>query len=62
MMVATNRELSEHPEILESCDYLLPCPTARTDFMLRDIVASQVSISSDINNINASPGDEGDEA
>ncbi|EEQ98857.1 conserved hypothetical protein [Perkinsus marinus ATCC 50983] len=42
MMVATNRELSEHPEILESCDYLLPCPTARTDFMLRDIVASQV--------------------
>ncbi|KAF4663683.1 hypothetical protein FOZ61_001444 [Perkinsus olseni] len=42
MMVVTNRELSEHPEILESCDYLLPCPTARTDFMLRDIVASQI--------------------
>ncbi|KAF4673706.1 hypothetical protein FOL47_010187 [Perkinsus chesapeaki] len=42
MMVATNRELNEHPEILDACDYLLPCPTARADFMLRDIVANQV--------------------
>lgn len=43
MMCATLREITEHPEILDCTDYLLPSPTRRHDAALRELVARQVN-------------------
>ena len=42
MMCATLREITEHPEILDVTDYLLPFPTRRHDAALREIVGSSL--------------------
>eukprot|EP00930_Biecheleria_cincta_P003688 TRINITY_DN104616_c0_g1_i1.p1 TRINITY_DN104616_c0_g1~~TRINITY_DN104616_c0_g1_i1.p1 ORF type:complete len:253 (+),score=44.32 TRINITY_DN104616_c0_g1_i1:44-760(+) len=42
MMCATTREITEHPEILDVTDYLLPSPTRRHDAALRQLIAGQV--------------------
>mmetsp|Transcript_52427 Transcript_52427/g.154598 ORF Transcript_52427/g.154598 Transcript_52427/m.154598 type:complete len:159 (-) Transcript_52427:74-550(-) len=41
MMCATAREITQHPEILEVCDYLLPSPSSRHDAALRQLIASE---------------------
>ncbi|CAJ1359915.1 unnamed protein product [Effrenium voratum] len=42
MMCATLREITEHPEILDVTDYLLPSPTRRHDAALRELVARSI--------------------
>jgi len=42
MMCATAREITQHPEILEVTDYLLPSPSSRHDAALRQLVMSQI--------------------
>eukprot|EP00434_Breviolum_minutum_P005395 symbB.v1.2.004757.t2/scaffold242.1/size254583/4 len=42
MMCATPREITEHPEILDVTDYLLPSPTRRHDAALRAMVGLDV--------------------
>lgn len=42
MMCATLREITEHPEILDVTDYLLPSPTRRHDAALRAMVGLDI--------------------
>mmetsp|Transcript_479 Transcript_479/g.1498 ORF Transcript_479/g.1498 Transcript_479/m.1498 type:complete len:158 (-) Transcript_479:41-514(-) len=39
MMCATAKEITQHPEILDVSDYLLPSPTSRHDAALRQLIA-----------------------
>merc|ERR1711972_751506 len=41
MMCATAREITQHPEILDVTDYLLPSPSSRHDAALRQIIANE---------------------
>eukprot|EP00933_Yihiella_yeosuensis_P018429 TRINITY_DN15127_c0_g2_i2.p1 TRINITY_DN15127_c0_g2~~TRINITY_DN15127_c0_g2_i2.p1 ORF type:complete len:259 (+),score=45.72 TRINITY_DN15127_c0_g2_i2:90-866(+) len=45
MMCATAREITEHPEILDVTDYLLPSPTSRHDAALRQLIAAELDSS-----------------
>ena len=47
MMCASLREMTEHPEILDVTDYLLPFPTRRHDAALREIIGSTLDVPKD---------------
>lgn len=42
MAVATVEEISQHPDILKVCDYLLPAPTGRADAALKQLVFGEI--------------------
>ena len=52
MTVATAGEIHDHPEILESCDYLLPAPEGRADLALQALLMKEID---DVQRPGASP-------